>query len=150
MEQRLTALAFLIVMAGSPLVACSGGAPATACANDDGVCVTASGCEETDGTIAPSSPGGCDVGLVCCIPPAPKNCEEVGGTCTAVGECDGYYSTHEGGCDGLYELCCVPQEQCGPATIECCCGSWTALPLCDEGQLVCKYCQAVPAGTCLP
>ena len=116
--------------------------PAAECAKAGGICVFTGSCAQANGTIATSSPGGCDVGE-CCIPPAakpnPTSCAEAGGICTNVGSCleSGYHTNIEAGCPYHDVPCCVPQAQCGPENVQCCTETASFHPRCDNGQFVC-------------
>lgn len=133
---------------------------AAACGMDSGICVGAGECAPANGTVAPSSPGGCffdDGPAECCVPPAPKpdamTCADAGGLCAPIGGCldaGGYLTTIDAGCDfqGLF-ACCVPHDRCGDQTFECCDGQAVFNPSCDNGMFVCSVGTPTPIGTCL-
>ncbi|WP_235880455.1 hypothetical protein [Polyangium aurulentum] len=133
---------------------------ASECQQAGGICVSRCSCARDNGTVAASSPAGCDVDGVpaeCCVPPLPQQnpttCAEAGGLCTGIGGClaaGGHYTSTDAGCDDRPGIvCCVPHDRCGEETIECCMGSWVAYPTCDNGMLICPMGGTpVPKGTC--
>jgi hypothetical protein len=133
----------------------------------DGICVVSDPvCTAGGGTVKPQGKSGCDFDppgtfVTCCAPPAPKpqgtDCESRGGLCTFTP--GGCYKTHGflapldamGTCPTANPVCCLPASACpSNANLECCMGTWTAVPACDRGTLVCIDGKPpVPKGTCL-
>lgn len=124
------------------------------CANAGGICVGMGMCAQAKGTIAATSPGGCDGLGECCIPPAPMpnptTCAEAGGICTGVSAClqSGYFAKMNAGCDNHDIPCCVPWTQCGPEIVECCTDTASFHPSCDKGEFTCVQGSLMYSGTC--
>jgi len=142
-----------------------------ACEDKKGICMTSdSACSSNGGTVAPEGNSGCDfddtdekIQITCCIPPTVKpqgdDCKSHGGICTFTP--GGCYKTggflaplwiacEKGSSGGSFDICCVPKDACpSNENLECCMGTWTAIPQCDRGKLVCPDGQSpVEKGVC--
>lgn len=139
----------------------TGDGPAAAeCEMAGGICIAQGSCAEAGGSVAATSPGGCEFAdgpAECCVPPAakpdPKDCANAGGLCAPIGGCldaGGYFTSIDKGCEFSGNFaCCVPHDRCGEQTIDCCTDTASFNPACDNGVFVCMTGDPMPKGTCM-
>ena len=65
-------------------------------------------------------------------------CADVGGTCSAVGDCGvGAGLLAEPSCGAAHLVCCLPVSACPTEDFSCTDGSACFRPSCTDGELVC-------------